>query len=128
MDSAEVQAKATIAAARRPIRVELVGERSPIAGVAHRGRLASAARLAIVQVPSQWRHRQKVSTVMTFASVSTALLLQNGHSVGRLTGSLNRDPNIVSPCPWWSTVAGSPSIVSVVPARVSSGGRDKLNA
>ena len=44
----------------------------------------------MVHVRSQWRQRQKVVfTVMTFARVSTALPLQNGHMVGRVTTSSN---------------------------------------
>jgi len=41
-------------------------------------------RLATVQVFSHPRQRQKVFSVRTFASVSTALPLQNGHMVGRV--------------------------------------------
>jgi len=39
----------------------------------------------MVQVASHSRHRQHVSTVMTFASVSKILPLHCGHSVGRAT-------------------------------------------
>jgi hypothetical protein len=48
----------------------------------------------MVQVRSHWRQRQNVVAVITFASVSTLLLLQNGHMVGRVTTSLPRDSNI----------------------------------
>jgi hypothetical protein len=51
-------------------------------------------RLAIVHVPSQLRHRQNVVTVMTFASVSKTVLLQNGHAVGRSTVCVDRGPGI----------------------------------
>jgi hypothetical protein len=50
--------------------------------------------LAIVQVSSHPRQRHKVVTLMTFARVSTALLLQNGHIVGRVTTWLGRDSYI----------------------------------
>ncbi len=46
-----------------------------------------AGRLAIVHVCSHLRQRHMVLTVRTFASVSIALPLQNGHSVGRATVS-----------------------------------------
>jgi hypothetical protein len=49
---------------------------------------------AMVHVPLQFRHRQKVVTVMTLASVSTALPWQNGHVVGRVAASLNPDSDI----------------------------------
>jgi hypothetical protein len=41
--------------------------------------------LLIVHVSSHWRHRQSVVTVMTFASVSKMVPLQNGQLVGRAT-------------------------------------------
>ena len=50
--------------------------------------------LAVVHVRSHPRQRQKVVAVMTLASVSIALPLQNGHIVGRATGSLACDSNI----------------------------------
>jgi hypothetical protein len=46
---------------------------------------------AIVHVRSQWRHRQQVLTLMTFASVSTALPLQKGHIEGLATVSSKSD-------------------------------------
>ena len=50
----------------------------------------------MVHVRSQCRQRQHVVTVMTLASVSTALPLQNGHMVGLATNaSENRDADIV---------------------------------
>jgi hypothetical protein len=54
-------------------------------------RAGAALWLAIVQVRSQVRQRQNVLTVMTFASVSTALPRQNGHAAGRVTGPLTPD-------------------------------------
>jgi hypothetical protein len=51
-------------------------------------------RSAIVHVRSQWRQRQQVFTVMAFASVSTALLLQKGHIEGLATFSSDRDSYI----------------------------------
>ena len=39
----------------------------------------------MVQVPLHERHRQKVDSVITFASVSRTFPLQNGHSAGRST-------------------------------------------
>ena len=44
----------------------------------------------MVHVFSHWRHRQSVVALMTFASVSMTLPLQNGHVVGLATGSLDR--------------------------------------
>ena len=70
--------------------------KSAIVGASHGRRGSDAATLAMVQVFSHSRHRQHVVTVMTFASVSTALLLQNGHMAGRISFSLNCDSNIVS--------------------------------
>jgi hypothetical protein len=52
-------------------------------------RVEDALRVEIVHVPSHSRHRQKLVTVMTFASVSMILPLQNGQFVGRVTGSAN---------------------------------------
>jgi hypothetical protein len=49
----------------------------------------------MLHVLSHSRHRHIVVTLMTFASVSTALHLQNGHMVGRVTGVLNRGSDIV---------------------------------
>jgi hypothetical protein len=49
-------------------------------------RAGAAARLAIVQVSSQPRHRHKVVTEIIFASVSMTLLPQQGHNLGRMTG------------------------------------------
>jgi|SoiMethySBSTD1v2_1073268.scaffolds.fasta_scaffold457041_5 hypothetical protein len=54
-----------------------------------------AARLAIVHVASHSRQRHKVMTVIVLASVSTRLPWQNGHAVGLLTASFNRDSDIV---------------------------------
>ena len=45
----------------------------------------------MVQVWSHSRQRQNDVTVMTLASVSMILLLQNGHAVGFATGSLNSE-------------------------------------
>ncbi len=59
------------------------------------GERAGDARLAMVHVSSHSRQRHKVMTVIVFASVSTRLPWQNGHAVGRLTTSLNRDSDIV---------------------------------
>jgi hypothetical protein len=50
------------------------------------GKRAGDVRLAIVQVSSQPRHRHKVVTEISFASVSMTLLPQNGHNIGRMTG------------------------------------------
>jgi hypothetical protein len=60
-----------------------------------RGRGADAAWLAMVQVPSQLRHRQNVDTVITFASVSKILLWQNGHASGRAAGWVDGGLGIV---------------------------------
>jgi len=54
-----------------------------------------AARLAIVHVASHSRQRHKVMTVIVLASVSTRLPWQNGHAVGLLIVSFNRDSDIV---------------------------------
>ena len=43
----------------------------------------------MVHVPSHSRQRQNVLTVMTFASVSMRLPLQNGHIAGRVTASVS---------------------------------------
>ena len=43
----------------------------------------------MVHVCSQLRQRHNVATVMTFASVSMILPLQNGQSVWRVTGPVN---------------------------------------
>jgi hypothetical protein len=59
-----------------------------------RERAEDAARLAIVHVPSHSRQRHNVVTLITFASVSMILPLQNGHAVGLDTGSLNGDSRI----------------------------------
>ena len=48
----------------------------------------------MVHVCSHLRQRHNVVTVMTFASVSIALPLQDGHIVGRATGSLACDSYI----------------------------------
>ena len=45
----------------------------------------------MVHVPSHSRQRQVVVTVMTFARVSMIRPLQNGHTVGRATVSLDRE-------------------------------------
>jgi hypothetical protein len=47
-----------------------------------------AARLAMVHVSSHSRQRHNVVMVMALAAVSTRLLWQNGHTVGRVTASL----------------------------------------
>jgi hypothetical protein len=60
-----------------------------------RERAVDAARLAIVHVASHSRQRHKVVTVIVLASVSTFLPWQNGHAVGRLITSFNRDSDIV---------------------------------
>jgi hypothetical protein len=76
----------------------VLNKRESVAGWSpafQRGRGKEAARPAIVHVSSHPRHRQSVFTEMIFASVSTALLLQNGHTVGRATGSFNCDSNII---------------------------------
>jgi hypothetical protein len=39
----------------------------------YRARAGEGVWLAIVHVPSQWRHRQHVDTVMTLANVSKAV-------------------------------------------------------
>jgi hypothetical protein len=57
----------------------------------YRRRVGDAGWLAIVHVPSQSRHRQNVAVVMTFASVSKRVPLQNGHMVGRKTAGVVRD-------------------------------------
>jgi hypothetical protein len=62
-------------------------------------RAGDAARLAIVHVSSHSRQRHKVVTVMVLAIVSTRLPWQNGHVVGRVTASLNRDSDIVAMFP-----------------------------
>ena len=59
-------------------------------------RAGDTARLAIVHVSSHSRQRHKVVTVMVLAMVSTRLPSQNGHVVGRVTASLNRDSDIVA--------------------------------
>lgn len=53
--------------------------------VNHLKRPEDAFTLAIVHVRSHSRHLQQVVTVMTFASVSMILLVQNGHCTGRVT-------------------------------------------
>lgn len=53
----------------------------------HRGRGAAAAWLAIVHVPSHSRQRHRLLTVITFASVSMILPLQNGQVAGFVAGS-----------------------------------------
>ena len=57
-------------------------------------RAPDALRLEIVQVWSHSRQRQNDVTVMTLASVSMILPLQNGHAVGFAAGSLNGDSRI----------------------------------
>jgi hypothetical protein len=52
----------------------------------------------MVQVRSHRRQRQQVLTVITFASVSTACALQNGHVDGRATVSSDRDSYMLSLC------------------------------
>ena len=52
-------------------------------------------RLAMVHVCSHSRQRHNVVTVMTFASVSTILPLQNGQSVWRVTGPVNCESGMV---------------------------------
>jgi hypothetical protein len=59
-------------------------------------RAEDAARLAIVHVSSHARHRHKVVTVTTLASVSMALLRQNGQSAGRVTTSFDADIDVWS--------------------------------
>ena len=54
-------------------------------------------RLARVQVASHSRHRQHVSAVMTFASVSMILPPHCGHAVGRASGFTNCVSGIASP-------------------------------
>jgi hypothetical protein len=54
-----------------------------------------AARLAIVHVAPHSRQRHKVMTVIVLASVSIRLPWQNGHAVGLLSASFNRDSDIV---------------------------------
>ena len=48
----------------------------------------------MVHVPSHSRQRQVVVTLMTFARVSMIRPLQNGHTVGRATVSLDRESGI----------------------------------
>ena len=62
-----------------------------------RRRAVANARLAIVQVASHSRHRQQVSTVMTFASVSMIFPLHCGHWVGRATVVVDGVTGIVNP-------------------------------
>ena len=69
----------------RPARSAVCG---PSNGGSHRGRGEEARRLERVQVCSHSRQRQKVVTVMTFASVSMILPLQDGHIAGRATISV----------------------------------------
>jgi hypothetical protein len=62
-------------------------------------RLEDALRLAMVHVRSHSRQRQNVATVMTLASVSMILPLQNGHAAGRATSSANRESGMMLfPC------------------------------
>ena len=80
----------------------VAGAAAPIAGsrrrrCGHRAepyRAPDALRLEIVQVWSHSRQRQNDVTVMTLASVSMILPLQNGHAVGFAAGSLNGDSRI----------------------------------
>lgn len=58
-------------------------------------RLEDALRLAMVHVRSHSRQRQNVVTVMTLASVSMILPLQNGHAAGRATSSANRESGMM---------------------------------
>jgi hypothetical protein len=51
----------------------------------------------MVQVASHSRHRQHVSSVMTFASVSMILPPHCGHLAGRATGSVNGVSGIALP-------------------------------
>jgi hypothetical protein len=73
--------------------------RAPRSDRIHRGpsrpRPALMARLAMVQVASHSRHRQHVSTVMTFASVSMILPPHCGHALGRVAGFMNCVSGIV---------------------------------
>jgi hypothetical protein len=62
-------------------------------------RLEDALRLAMVHVRSHSRQRQHVATVMTLASVSMILPLQNGHAAGRATSSVNRESSMTL-CPF----------------------------
>ena len=57
----------------------------------HRPLSRVGGRVAIVHVCSHLRQRHIVLTVRTFASVSIALPLQNGHSVGRVTVSVRSE-------------------------------------
>jgi hypothetical protein len=50
----------------------------------------------MVHVPSHSRQRHNVVTVMTFASVSMILPLQNGHTAGRATASANCESRMPS--------------------------------
>ena len=47
----------------------------------------------MVHVASQVRHRQHVAGVMTVASVSMMVALQNGQAAGRASLSASPDPN-----------------------------------
>jgi hypothetical protein len=60
----------------------------------YRARATATAQPAIVHVLPQARQRQYVVSVMTFASVSTALPWQNGHRLGRATVRVTRDSDI----------------------------------
>jgi hypothetical protein len=88
----------------------------------HRGpsrpRPALMARLAIVQVASHSRHRQHVSTVMTFASVSMILPPHCGHALGRVAGFMNCVSGIVlsvhSKLPYPSTSSFASHMASTI--------------
>ena len=49
----------------------------------------------MVHVRSHSRQRQNVVTVMTLASVSMILPLQNGHAAGRATSPANRESGML---------------------------------
>jgi hypothetical protein len=66
-----------------------------VKGDSQRVRDVDAARLAIVHVASHSRQRHKVITVIVLASVSSRLPWQNGHAVGLLMVSFNRDSDMV---------------------------------
>ena len=53
----------------------------------------------MVHVRSQLRHRQNVVSVMTLASVSMLLLLQNGQIAGRVTSPGSESRMLVSRFP-----------------------------
>jgi hypothetical protein len=72
-------------------RVDVEGASQRVKGERH----VDATRLAIVHVASHSRQRHKVVIVIVLASVSTRLPWQNGHAVGLLIVSFNRDSDIV---------------------------------